>query len=1007
MNKKKIVKTAKASASLGNNIIIIKASPSKGALKPLKNVCQGLSNIKNASQIYLVGKSSNKWSELVSQDENIQDCFNRNIIKTAEDLNQIELDSYEHIFFLPLSFNRDSASYSKIISKLSRVEAAGQRIFGLGQNKSSKRAIAGRIFGFIANAWARIIHGISTRNIASNIIGFSTDLFAELRTKYGEKTSEMTLLKLAIEDGSEIQSIDGDLGNDAYNIGAGFIAIIQSKLIVARALPKRFIQSPLSDIKSDGLKLGNGNAPFFKLSYFVASLLLFLTMMLTATDFNTTWDEPGHIKYGADIASYMGSFGADTTVFESETQNKSKGYMDNFQWYGASVDTIAAGIHSITGGSIYMVRRYFNGFVSFLLLLIIALLAKHFFGWRAALITLLAGFFSPSFHGHFYNNHKDIPFALGYIMSAYYLILLLSELPKPKFQTMFMLALGVGFSLSIRASGLAQFAFVFAFIGLHWLMYSKDKGKTFIKYLTWVLGISAVAYVIGIALWPAALRNPLSGPLNAFKEFSNFQALHYMELFEGVRMKDKPWYYEPKLILITAPLMMIAGWALFALTSLVKQKKTRTLGLSVLLVMAFAPTAYAIYKGSYLYNGWRHFLFIYPILIILAIWGWEKLVELLKSVQITKIIIPALALALLIPAAIFQIRNHPYHYMYYNELVGGIKGANGNYEMDYWSQTPQEGMKWMKDNIPDAKTKKIRFASNNIIETFKGQNTDTDSFRYDWNREGEWYNKRCDYLFLTTRTLTKTQILNGNWPPKGTIHEIKVDGVTIAAVVKKLNNYGADAQVLMRSQKLDTALGLMMKAHLANPKEEEYVRGLADIYKGLNQIDSSIYYYNIASKLRDHNYDANFGLAQCYLTKSGLTMGQAPKPEFVKKAQEYFNQTIKNKSNYYSAYYFLGFIAQTEKRDYDAISYFRKTIAADPNAEYAYKALGQSYTTVGKLDSAIYSLSVCINIEEYKKRPNPDTYRLLAQAYQKQGNTNMVNQIMQRYQQMVGGAQQP
>ena len=101
-----------------------------------------------------------------------------------------------------------------------------------------------------------------------------------------------------------------------------------------------------------------------------------------------------------------------------------------------------------------------------------------------------------------------------------------------------------------------------------------------------------------------------------------------MELFEGVRLKDKPWYYEPKLILITAPLMLVIGWAFFALTSIFKKQKARTFGLFVLLVMAFAPTAYAIFKESYLYNGWRHFIFIYPILIVLAVWGWEKLIEL-------------------------------------------------------------------------------------------------------------------------------------------------------------------------------------------------------------------------------------------------------------------------------------------------------------------------------------------------------------------------------------------
>ncbi len=1004
MNKKKIVKTAKNTASIGNNIIVIKANTSKGALKPLGNLCKALAQIKSTSQVYLVGKDSDKWTELTSGVETVKACFENGSIKTAQSLNELELQSFENLFFLPLSFNRDSSSYSKIISKLSRIEPTENGLYGLGKNTFNKRAITERVFGFFANGWARIIHGINTPNIASGIIGFGIKKFNALRGTYGEKTSELTLLKLGIESGNEIQSIDGDFGNDAFGIGAGFSAIIKSKLAVAQALPKRFIQAPLAEIKEHGLNWKEGNSPVYKLSYFFAAILLFIVMMFTATDFNATWDEPGHIKYGEDIASYMSTLGDDTTVFVSEAQDKSKGYVDNYQWYGASIDTISHAIHSITGGNIYNVRRYMNGIVSFLMLLMIALLAKHFFGWRAALLALLAGFFSPSFHGHFFNNHKDIPFALGYIMTAYFLIQLLSELPKPKYQTMFMLALGVGFSLSVRASGLAQFGFVFAFLGLHWLLFNKEKGKAFLKYIGWFLAISVTAYIIGISLWPSALRNPISGPLNAFKEFSNFQSLHYMELFEGVRLKDKPWYYEPKLILITAPLMLVIGWAFFALTSIFKKQKARTFGLFVLLVMAFAPTAYAIFKESYLYNGWRHFIFIYPILIVLAVWGWEKLIELLNSIKITKIAIPILAVVLLIPAAIFQIKNHPYHYMYYNELVGGIEGANGNYEFDYWSQTPREAMEWMTENIPEAKNRQIRFASNNIGETFKGQVPGTDSFQHIWCREMQWYDKRCDYVFFTTRTLSKSQILNGNWPPKGTVHEIKIDGVTIGAVAKKQNDYAANAGYLVRAQKLDTALGLMFKAYQNNPKEEEYARGIADIYKGLSQFDSALFYYQIASELKDHNYEASFGLAQCYLNKSGLATGQAIKPELVSKTKKYLEETIKNKSNFYTAYYFLGYIAQTERNDYAAISYFRKTIAADPNADYAYKALGQSYASVGKLDSAIIALSTCMGIEEYKKRPNPDTYRLLADAYQKQGNANLANQVMQRYQQLFGSA---
>ena len=33
----------------------------------------------------------------------------------------------------------------------------------------------------------------------------------------------------------------------------------------------------------------------------------------------------------------------------------------------------------------------------------------------------------------------------------------------------------------------------------------------------------------------------------------------------------------------------------------------------------------------------------------------------------------------------FYVSYHPYEYIYFNELVGGGKGATGNFEVDYWA----------------------------------------------------------------------------------------------------------------------------------------------------------------------------------------------------------------------------------------------------------------------------------------------------------------------------------
>ena len=49
----------------------------------------------------------------------------------------------------------------------------------------------------------------------------------------------------------------------------------------------------------------------------------------------------------------------------------------------------------------------------------------------------------------------------------------------------------------------------------------------------------------------------------------------------------------------------------------------------------------------------------------------------------------------------FMASNHRYSYIYYNQLVGGLKGAYGNYETDYYYVSQTEASKWLLDYLKD------------------------------------------------------------------------------------------------------------------------------------------------------------------------------------------------------------------------------------------------------------------------------------------------------------------
>ena len=85
------------------------------------------------------------------------------------------------------------------------------------------------------------------------------------------------------------------------------------------------------------------------------------------------------------------------------------------------------------------------------------------------------------------------------------------------------------------------------------------------------------------------------------------------------------------------------------------------------------------------FTGMRHFLFVVPVFAVLAGLGFDWLLTLLAAqgrVWATAAHVAIGALLFWNAAILYQL--HPYQYLYYNPLVGGLEGASGLYVTDYW-----------------------------------------------------------------------------------------------------------------------------------------------------------------------------------------------------------------------------------------------------------------------------------------------------------------------------------
>ena len=402
------------------------------------------------------------------------------------------------------------------------------------------------------------------------------------------------------------------------------------------------------------------------------ALLLLPLMVWASGDYGVTWDEVPRQAYGEQIWQYyegqrsLAHFRADRS---------------GAHLYGGLFEIVAIGLQRVLDLDPFRVRHGWTAVVGWLGIVACGALGTRLAGRGAGLLAMVLLALTPPYWGHAMNNPKDVPFATTATIALVAMAAVPAAHPLLTWPRTVGLGLSIGAALAIRPGGLLLLGYAAVVLLVQgW------------RARPWTLGQLAqvgvrFAIVVGLAttvplpFWPWLQHAPYVGLLEAAQGVSHFEWRGTM-IFRGadVHSMHLPWTYIPVWLLVSMPLVVLAGGAVSL--GVLFARRGRPVGVLGLAGAVVFPIAYVIARQSTLYDGLRHLLFVVPPLAVLAAVGWIALITVPRR-PAAAAALAALAVGLAEPAA-FSWRNHPNQVVYFNPIAGGPRGAVGQFELDYW-----------------------------------------------------------------------------------------------------------------------------------------------------------------------------------------------------------------------------------------------------------------------------------------------------------------------------------
>ncbi len=343
--------------------------------------------------------------------------------------------------------------------------------------------------------------------------------------------------------------------------------------------------------------------------------------------------------------------------------------------------------------SIYLMRHFVLFGIFFLAMMMFYQLARKVFSAPYAFLSLTLIILTPRIFAESFYNSKDLILLSFFVfaVSSY-----INFFEKKNTLSAIMHGICTGMLIAIRIVGVLIPVLTIAYAILFMILYKEWKryASLLLVYLVFSVGIT-------IACWPVLWLGPAHHFVQAFAEMKKY---HWdaTVLYFGKQIKatELPWHYLPVWIAITTPLLVtfaLLTGLLAYIVSLFRNSWIRFLEnyyWNGIVFLSLAPILSIIVLHSVVYDGWRHVYFVYPLLVMLGVYGIRSLMTILPSwAQFGMGIICCIQI---ISLSVWIFVNHPYEQVYFNPLAQKrIPHIEQQFELDYWGLSYKQELEYL------------------------------------------------------------------------------------------------------------------------------------------------------------------------------------------------------------------------------------------------------------------------------------------------------------------------